>query len=504
MPYLLPDALRRSARRDPEREAFRVPGRGLSYAQADRLTDRLAAALRAQGVRFREPIGVLLPRGLESPLAVYAILKAGAAFVPLDPEAPTRRLLRLVNHLGLRRLVSAPSMAERLEQLREGGWTPDGGIGVSQGLSWEEAEQVEEPPPVLDGLTEDDLAYVMVTSGSTGEPKGIMHSHRSGLAYARLSAHTYDLVPEDRLANHSPLHFDMSTLGYLTGPWVGATTVFVPEAYARLPASLSQLIDKERVSIWYSVPFALIQLLLRGALEARSLASLRWVLFGGEPFPVKHLRQLMERLPQARFSNVYGPAEVNQCTYYHLPPADRLPDPVPIGRIWDNTEGLVEDGELLIRSATMMLGYWDADELNARAFLYRTVEGGVRQRFYRTGDLVRHDEEGHLVFAGRKDRQVKVRGYRVELDELEAALCAHPAVEEAAAFTLEGEDGERRLGAAVTLVDPQVSVDELLRFAAERLPAYAVPHSLTLADSFPRTGTGKIDRRQVQAGCRDA
>ena len=376
---------------------------------------------------------------------------------------------------------------------------------------WANLPVVDDAPTVR--TIEQDLAYMMYTSGSTGTPKGIMHTHRSGLNYARMAADTYGLTHEDRLGNHSPLHFDMSTFDYFSGPLVGATTVIIPAAYTKLPASLSQLVQDERMTIWYSVPFALIQLLLRGVLEARDLNALRWVLFGGEPYPAKYMYGLMEKLPQARFSNVYGPAEINQCSYYHVPPLAKgecIPDAVaPIGKIWPNAEERVVDdddqlvvagevGELLVRTPTMMQGYWQRPDLNEKAF-YRTEVANQVAVFYRTGDLVQ-EIDGNYQFVGRKDRQVKTRGYRVELDEVEAALVAHSLVEEAAVYMVPAEAGSHQVAAAVIVKEgtPPGEAD-LLRFVAGKLPAYAVPQRLEVVDAFPRTGTGKIDRRALQS-----
>ncbi len=169
----------------------------------------------------------------------------------------------------------------------------------------------------------DDPAYIMYTSGSTGDPKGIVHSHSSGLSYALMAARLYDLNPDDRLSNLPPLHFDQSVFDYFSGCAAGACTVIIPEAYAeQLPASLSELIQRERLTIWYSVPHALIQMLLHGVLGKRDLSALRCVLYGGEPFPPKYLTKLMAAWPEARFCNVYGPAEVNQCTFHFLQPRE--------------------------------------------------------------------------------------------------------------------------------------------------------------------------------------
>ena len=191
-----------------------------------------------------------------------------------------------------------------------------------------------------------DLAYILYTSGSTGDPKGIMHTHRSGLAFAQWAAATYDLRAEDRLSNHAPLHFDLSTFDLFAGALAGATTVIIPEAITKFPASVAKLMADERISVWYSVPFALIQLLQRGNLAARDLSALRWVLFAGEVFPTKHLRSLLAALPGPRYSNLFGPTETNVCTYYHVDVlAEDSDETIPIGIVCENAHGLVVDAE---------------------------------------------------------------------------------------------------------------------------------------------------------------
>ena len=519
MVYLLSQILDRSAQRYPDHEAFRCEGVGLTYAELLQRANGLAQWLVAAGVERGDRVGIYLNKCLESAIAVYGIWKAGAAYVPLDPNAPTERTAYAMNHCGIRCLITQKGRRLRIPDLLAA--TPNLSciVGLPDSFElakplircdWANLPVVDDAPTVR--TIEQDLAYMMYTSGSTGTPKGIMHTHRSGLNYARMAADTYGLTHEDRLGNHSPLHFDMSTFDYFSGPLVGATTVIIPAAYTKLPASLSQLVQDERMTIWYSVPFALIQLLLRGVLEARDLNALRWVLFGGEPYPAKYMYGLMEKLPQARFSNVYGPAEINQCSYYHVPPladGEPMPDQVaPIGKIWANAEEIVVDdddrpvsvgeiGELLVRTPTMMQGYWRQPALNERCF-YRTEIANQTAVFYRTGDLVQ-EIDGNYHFVGRKDRQVKIRGYRIELDEIEAALVAHEQVEEAAAYSVPSEVGSVRVEAAVILKsEVTLAKEDLMAFVADRLPSYAMPQQLEIVSVFPRTGTGKIDRRLLQ------
>jgi amino acid adenylation domain-containing protein len=519
MIYLLPHLIDRSGERFPNKEAFRCDRHSLTYAQLVARTNALARTLREQGVKRGDRVGIYLNKSLESAVAIYGILKAGAAYVPLDPLAPVSRLAFVLQDCGIRHLISEDSKATKLRALVQDEVVLDSVVGLSgqdnlpfRAIAWHEVEAVPDQSPPQVTMMEHDLAYIMYTSGSTGEPKGLTHTHYSGLSYAKLAAEVYDLCLEDRLSNFPPLHFDQSTFDYFSGPLAGATTVIIPEEYTRFPASLSQLMADEQLTIWYSVPFALIQLLLRGVLDQRNLESLRWVLFGGEPFPPKYLRQLMNHWPQARFSNVYGPAEVNQCTFYHVPPlAENNDEPLPIGKIWPNAEALVveeadkpvdpgEVGELLVRTPTLMRGYWNRPELDAKAFFYRQQPGGGQDRFYRTGDLVQLREDGDYDFLGRKDRQIKTRGNRVELDEVEAALLSYDLVEEAAVFPVADAEGSQAIHAAVVCIKgASLRKPELVKHLSEHLARYAIPTQIEVREEFPRTSSGKINRKVLQA-----
>ena len=517
MVYLLSQIIDRSAEKFPERSAFRFYGEELSYSELSGRSNQLARTLIRQGVHRRDRVGIFMNKCLEMPLAVYGIMKAGAAYVPIDPAAPAGRLKYIIQHCGIHVLITQVSKLKLLSEII-GETELDCLIGIDgasdltiRSVPWQEVYDASSQTLDSGPMTEQDLAYIMYTSGSTGEPKGIMHTHHSGLSYAKLSAETYQLREKDILGNHSPLHFDMSTFEFFSGPLKGACTILIPEEYTKLPASLSNLMADEQLTIWYSVPLALVQLLLRGAMETRDLSALRWILFGGEPFPIKYLRKLMIRLPNARFSNVYGPAEVNQCTFYHVPkPPEKNEDSIPIGQVWANSEGLVIDphdqpvdpgttGELLIRSPTMMQGYWNREDLNQRSFYYHTPFQGYQETFYRTGDLVQLTENGNYKYMGRKDRQIKTRGYRVELDEIEIALLSHKQVEEAAVFHIPDSEGSTLISAGVTLKDKQkVAESELMNYLKTRLPWYAVPRKIDIVKEFPRTSSGKIDRLKLQ------
>lgn len=516
MRYLLHHSLERSARNYPDKTAFKCGASSYSYQQLDALTNKLASWLQQQGVQKGHRVGVYMGRCLESAAAVYAILKAGAAFVPLDPSAPANRTRFLLEDCNIQQVVSAKPYKRGLAAVLEEA-TPLAAIaGVELEnapqacISWEAINALPEAETPAVPMLGDDLAYIMYTSGTTGTPKGIMHTHNSGLAYAKLSAELFGLTHADVIGNHASLFFDISTLGYLTAPLIGATTILVTEAHTIMPASLAGLLANERLTVWYSVPLALIQMLESQQLPQLDVSALRWVLFGGEPFPPKPLCTLMQLMPNATFSNIYGPAEVNQCTYYNLPQPPSSDAPIPLGYVWGNTEALIVDavdqpvkqgekGDLLIRSATMMAGYWNQPERTEKSLFTCVGADGLRKVFYRTGDVASLNADGLLEYHGRKDRQVKVRGYRVELEEVISAMLAHPQVQEASAFVLEAENSEKSIAAAVVVTDGQsLTPQELAAFAREQLPRYAVPAQWLILDKLPRTNAGKTDVRALK------
>ena len=476
--------------------------------------NQLSNLLLDLGIKKGDRVGVYLNRCLESAIAIYGIMNAGAAYVPIDPSAPPSRISFLLKDCGIKHLITNKNQKRNVEKIIKENTPLEYIIGSKEeqpikSFSWEEISQLPTTNPTIN-ILEKDLAYIMYTSGSTGAPKGIMHTHYSGLNYAKLSADLYDLSEKDIVGNHAPLHFDISTFGYFSSPLVGATTVIIPDAYTKMPASLSQLIQNEKMSVWYSVPLALVQLLQRGVLEQRDMSALRWVLYGGEPFPTKHLCSLMVKWPKARFCNVYGPAEVNQCTFYNIPSIPKNDGPMPLGEVWGNTEMLILNennesiknnkiGELLIRTATMMEGYWNQPHLTENAFYKRELFPGHEEIFYRTGDLVRLDNDGLLMFMGRKDRQIKTRGYRVELDEVEAVLVKNVSVEEAAVFSVRDEEYGLLIEAAVILKNNALITEtELIQYMAVYIPEYAIPKKISIIEIFPRTSTGKTNYIELQ------
>ncbi len=491
------------AEREPQRPAVVGSDETLTYLELDRLANRFARAFLATGLRPGDRVGIHLPRSGRGVAAMLGAVRAGGAYVPLDPSSPPPRVGLIARDCALRHVVISPVLL--------GHWAAAGVTGpehyfLSQPAPapaipapavvhrWEEVAAGDATPPPAPAGGPDELAYILYTSGSTGTPKGVMHSHRSALAFTEWAADQLALGPADRVASVAPFHFDLSTFDLWSSLSRGATVVIVDEGMVVSGRAMVDRIQAQGITVWYSVPSAIVLMLENGGLEERRAPSLRAVFFAGEVFPVKHLLRAMAAVPQARFYNLFGPTETNVCTAYALPgPPPPGVTAIPIGTASCGDRALLLDeagkpvadgevGELFIDGPTVMLGYWD---------------GGRRTpapRPYPTGDLVSRRADGELMYHGRRDHMLKLHGFRVEPGEVEAALHAHPGVREAIVFA-----AEQQLWAVVVPAGPDLSVMDLKRHCAARLPRYMIPGTIKLVEDFPRTSSGKIDRLRTRA-----
>jgi amino acid adenylation domain-containing protein len=514
--FALHDLLVLSASRFPNNIAVEEAGQGsLRYADLDRLSDRVRDRLVHLGVRPGDRVGLCLPKSADAVAALFGIMKAGAAYVPVDPTAPATRSAYIFTNCAVRALIAESTHNLALKrEFDQHGFAPawivpestGSGAPLSQALVQLDAT---DPAPISTNATvaPDQLAYILYTSGSTGHPKGVMLSHANATCFIDWCSDTFQPTAQDRFSSHAPFHFDLSILDIFVALKHGATLVIVEEQLGKDPARLAPWIASKKLTVWYSAPSILGLLAQFGKLEQFDFSSLRIVLFAGEVFPIKHLKLLKSLWPHPRYFNLYGPTETNVCTFYEVPRVipDSVTEPVPIGKACAHCQDLVVDhhgnkvepgaeGELCIAGPSVLSGYWNLPKQTAEAFL--------RDRdipWYRTGDIVVQLPDGNYKFLGRRDRMVKKRGYRIELGEIEAALYRHPAIKEAAVIALPDEDGVRIKAFASTQGASKLSIIELKRFSSENLPLYMVPDLFLCMESLPRTSTGKIDYQQLKS-----
>ena len=492
--------------------------RSWTYGEVADQVGRTAAALMHAEVRPGDRVGVHFNKSADGFIAMHAVVSIGAVAVPLDPASPATRLARICKELDISVVLSHAPRRKTIEALHDLQYLRaviglDADLSSAKAITPAEVNNFESRPPTPSG--DDSLAYIVTTSGSTGEPKGICHTHASGLAYAEMSVRTFDIRSVDRISDISPYHFDISTFSLWATPLAGATNIIINEAYQRLPASHSQLLADEAVSIWYSVPFLLQQLVVRGDLTNRNLDALRWVQFAGEVAPPAMIAKMMSYCPNARFANSFGPAEVNVCTMAVFDSPPQTDEPLSIGFPVDRTQVRVthqtaespiaehevagsEVGEMWVATPQLMTGYWNRDETNA--LVTKTVDG---DRYYRTGDLVSRTETGEFSFHGRVDHQVKVRVFRIELGGIETLLesVVHTSqtAENVVVAVLRSSTGEDELIAGILGATSAFSSSDFLSAAASVLPAYAVPTRTALISEPAFTGSGKLDRRVLRA-----
>ncbi len=508
--------LRASARARPDHLAVEAPpAGGMTYAELDRLTDRVRDRLVQMGVKRGDRVGVYARKSIDAYAAMLGAMKAGAAYVPVDYAAPAWRPAFILMDCAVRAVILEASLASawRDEVSKLGECPPSVELaGAGDGSSLVAALDALDralgvPPGVPDvPVGPDDLAYILYTSGSTGKPKGVMLTHRNATSYVDWCTAAFAPTGDDRFSSHAPFHFDLSILDLYVPLKHGATVVLITADQGKEPAGLAALIADRRLTVWYSTPTILTMLHQYGKMERHDFSALRYVFFAGEVFPVKHLRAVKERLPAPRFFNLYGPTETNVCTYHEIPAVvepDRT-EPYPIGVACEQFRGRVVDeagddvprggeGELVMHGPGVMHGYWNLPERTSQAFFV----DGAGARWYRTGDLVTEDAKGVYTYVGRRDRMVKRRGYRIELGEIESGLYKHPDVKEAAVLALNDADGGVRIKAFVASSGAPLSLIAMKQFCAQVLPNYMSPDAFGFVDVLPKTSTDKVDYQQL-------
>lgn len=519
MSYLLHQLLQKSAQLYPDQQVVCYKGDNLNYSQLETQADQLAAVLQQQGVERGDRVGIYLDKSPIALVAIFGILKAGAAYIPLDPKAPKQRIKLIIADSQLKAIVSCAQKIDtlssdayqhllELQSIILTDYVSELKVKLPQVCGWNDVLTASVADFVVPSLVENDLAYILYTSGSTGIPKGVMVSHRASLTFVNWAYDTFQILPNDRVSNHAPFHFDLSIFDIFTTIKAGATIVLVPPVLSLFPRKMADFIVEEKINIWYSVPSVLMRLVIHGQLERHDFPHLHTILFAGEVFPMKYLKQLMQLWSKPAYFNLYGPTETNVCTYYPVPnPLPEKMKVLPIGKACANTEVFVLDeknqiasygteGELCVRGSGLTTGYWNLPEKTKQSLVPFTLHPSLgSELIYHTGDFVKQNQDGDYLYLGRRDNMIKSHGYRIELGEIETTLYSHSDVQEVAVIPIPDDEIGNQIKAWVVLNDGKSLQPKTLQgFCAERLPPYMVPHQLELCETLPKTSTGKVDK----------
>ena len=484
--------------RDPSALAVESPSGGLTFGELEERANRLAHRLRAEGVAPDTPVGILLERSPEMVVALLGVLKAGGAYLPLDPGWPAARIAFILADARAPVVLTQESLTGSLPAVDARVVRVDAPALLSGAA--------DRPRPAAGA---DDLAYVIYTSGSTGKPKGVLVTHRGLVNYLVWSADAYRVAGEPAPV-HSPLAFDLTVTSLLTPLAAGGAVEMIPdrEGVDGLVEALRRRKDRSVVKI---TP-AHLEILASRLAPEEAKGCARVFVIGGEALRGETLAFWVRNAPDARYVNEYGPTEtVVGCCVEEVTAGCWRPGPVAIGRPIANTRLYVLDarlrpvpvgvpGELFIGGDGLARGYLGRPDLTEKSFVANPLPEEKGEKLYRTGDLARHREDGSLEYLGRADDQVKIRGYRIELGEIESLLRRHPSVRQAAVAVAPDRSGEPRLvGYVATEGEYAPRREELRRFLAETLPEYMIPGAFVEVDELPLTSNGKVDRHALPA-----
>ncbi|HEU0076677.1 MAG TPA: non-ribosomal peptide synthetase, partial [Longimicrobiaceae bacterium] len=507
------------AGRTPDAAALLWRGEPVTYAGLERRSGRLADALQRRGVGPETRGGVCVSRTPELVVALLAVLRAGGAFVAMDPAYPPERLRYMLDDSGAALLLADPAAAQRLGDCGVEAMVLDGSTEYEARSGQQDASSGDAPLShsrtfaLSHSSSPDNPAYVVYTSGSTGRPKGVLATHRGIVNRFAWMWSEYPFAAGEVCCQKTSLAFADSVWEVFGPLLAGVPAVLVPDEDARDPEALLALLSRHGVTRIVLVPSLLRALLDAHPRLGERCPRLRLVVTSGEALPPELARRFAEAVPGATLLNLYGSSEVSADNTHH---ALRSTDPgpgerVPIGRpVW-NTRVYVLDarmepvppgavGELCVAGVGLGRGYVGNPAATAERFVPDPFAGPgtAGERMYRTGDRARWTAGGELEYLGRADQQVKVRGFRIELGEIEASLRAHPGVREAVAGVREDAAGDRRIVAYVTAREGQgVSAAELRAHARARLPEHMVPGAFVVLDRMPLNASGKTDRRAL-------
>lgn len=486
-----------------EKVAFAGENSSLTFGKLYDVSRSIGSSLANDGI-YGEPVVIYMKKSPEAISAFFGTLYGGCYYVPLDEEMPQYRIELILGTLNARAMITDGSTAEKAQKLKEEGHF------TGKIFDYQQISQFPEDSLKLTAIREKQLdtdpIYIVFTSGSTGVPKGVVACHRSVIDYIERLSETLGFSSETVFGNQAPLYFDACLKELYPTLKFGATTYIIPKALFMFPLKLVEYINEHKINTVCWVVSAFTMISAFGTFKKAIPSSLKTIAFGSEVFPIKQFNLWREALPEATFTNLYGPTETTgMCCFYRVDREFSEGEAIPIGRPFknrqiillkeDNTQaGPGEEGEICIRGTALTLGYYKNPEKTAECFVQNPLNRLYPELIYKTGDIAKLNDRGELVFVSRKDFQIKHMGHRIELGEIEVVAGMMDGVQSCAAVY------DKAKGKIVFFFAGTCELAELTAFMKERLPRYMVPNRMEKLERLPLTPNGKIDRRKLSEG----
>lgn len=486
------DFLENSSLKFPEKVAFIEGQKSITYKDFNLKSKALASRILEFPMK-KEPVLIILAKGINALIAMFGVARSGNFYSIIDEKMPRERVEKIIAKLEPKLIITS-------KELRKD-------YGILELLA-DDFDSFSINQTVLDAVNiiDTDLLYVLFTSGSTGEPKGVAITHKSVVDYTFWVKKTFGFNENSRLLNQAPFYFDNSVLDIYGSLASGATLHIIPNSLFAFPNKVCEYIINNEINTIFWVPSVLIYFANLEILDDYDLSSLKKILFCGEVMPNRQLNIWRKALPNALYANLYGPTEITDVCSYFIVDRDFGDDEIlPIGKACENTELLVfdenmrlitaahEKGELYVRGTGLSVGYYNDVEKTSAAFIQNPLQNAYEEKIYKTGDIVAYNERGELLCYGRCDSQIKLNGHRIELGEIETALNAHESIKRSACVFKNNE--------IIAFYESDKEINNLKEFLAQKIQHYMLPKRYKYIEKFELNANGKIDRKVLQKLC---